>query len=72
MFLRCYRSEIHFAISPNISERQANLEYKALAVGRFAGAAGRQPETNSVDTFRVLERKEQHIVPNVSLAFQFI
>ena len=63
-FCSDYRSEIRFGISPNLSEGQALLEYKALAVGRFIGAAGRQPETKSLfipqcyDTFRVLGRKK--------------
>ena len=72
-FCAGYRSEIRFVISTKLSEEQAHIQYKASAVGRFIGAAGRQPETKaysslSVDTFRVLGRKKRHILPNVSIA----
>jgi hypothetical protein len=69
------RSEIRFAMSPKLSGGQAHLGYKARAVGRVKGAAGRQPETESLfifhcyDTLGVfLRREKQLIVPNMSIA----
>jgi hypothetical protein len=69
-FCTDYRSELCFTISPKLSEGQAYFE-----VGRFIGMPGRQPETKSLfilqcyDTFRVIGRRKQHTVPNVSISF---
>jgi len=68
-FCADYRSEICFAIAPKLSKGQAHFEF-----GRFIGKPGRQPEIKSLfipqcyDTFRVIGRRKQHIVLNVSIS----
>jgi hypothetical protein len=48
-----YTSEIRFAISAKLSEKQAHLEYKAFAVGRLIGE-DRRPEKKAYSSLSVM------------------